>query len=77
VKLTGHEEGVAQLKALHAEDKSAIRFLVDEARTNTDLKARFRGKDGIQYLLIVDPKSGDLVVEPAPEQRPSKLPPAK
>jgi hypothetical protein len=75
VKLTGDEAGVAALKAMHAKDDGAsVKFLVQEARTNTDLKAEFRAEDGTLYDLIVDPKSGDLVVEKAKNQRPSKLP---
>lgn len=75
VKLTGDEAGVAALKAMHAKDNGAsVKFLVQEARTNTDLKAEFRAPDGTLYDLIVDPKSGDLIVEKAKNQRPSKLP---
>ena len=76
MKLEGDEEGIAQLKELHAENKTYLKFLVDEARTNTDLKAEFRGKNGTLYELILDPKSGDLRVQEAAAQRPSRLPPA-
>ena len=75
VKLTGDEAGVAALKAMHAKDDGAsVKFLVQEARTNTDLKAEFRAEDGTLYDLRLDPKSGDLVIERAENQRPSRLP---
>ena len=74
MKLTGHEQGVAELKTLHAENNTYLKFLIDEARTNTDLMAEFRGKDGTLYILRLDLKSGDMVVELAENQRPSKLP---
>jgi hypothetical protein len=75
VKLTGDEEGVAALKAMHAKDGGAyVKFLVQEARTNTDLKAEFRAEDGTLYVLKLDLKSGDLVIDLADDQRPSKLP---
>jgi len=74
VKLTGHEEGIAQLKALHVQNKDAIKFLVEEARTNTDLTSEFRGQDGVLYRLQLDLRTGDLVVSLAPSQRPSSLP---
>jgi len=76
MKLDGDEEGLAQLTELHAENKTYMKFLVDEARTNTELKAEFRGKNGTLYELILDPKSGDLLVRVASAQRPSRLPPA-
>ena len=75
MKLTGDEAGVAALKAMHAKDGGAsVKFLVQEARTNTDMKAEFRAEDGTLYDLVLDPKSGDLVVSKADNQRPSKLP---
>ncbi|MBI4951298.1 MAG: hypothetical protein HY908_04640 [Myxococcales bacterium] len=64
MRLSGDPEGIAQLKALHGEDREYLKFLVGEAKSNTDLTAPFVGKNGARYLLKVDPRSGDLVVEP-------------
>lgn len=64
VKLEGDEEGIAVLKAMHAQDKTYLKFLVGEAKTNTDLKATFKSKDGRPYVLRVDPATGNLIVEP-------------
>ena len=75
VKLTGDEAGVVALKALHAKDDGAtVKFLIQEARTNTDLKAEFRAEDGTLYDLRLDQKSGDFVIDRAVDQRASKLP---
>ncbi|GAB5547305.1 MAG: hypothetical protein RLO52_33540 [Sandaracinaceae bacterium] len=63
MKLEGDEEGIAVLKAMHAKDKTYLKFLVGEAKTNTDLRAPFKGEDGRAFLLRVDPKTGNLVVE--------------
>lgn len=63
VKLEGDPEGIAALKAMHARDKDYLKFLVGEARTNTDHRAPFRADDGTAYVLRVDPRTGDLVVE--------------
>lgn len=63
VKLEGDEQGIAALKAMHAKDKDYLKFLVGEARSNTDLKATFKAEDGTPFVLRVDPKSGNLVVE--------------
>ena len=65
MKLEGDQDGIAALKALHARDKDYLKFLVGEARTNTDLKTTFKADDGRTFVLRVDPASGDLKVEPA------------
>ena len=65
VKLEGDETGVGILKAMHAKDPQYLKMLVGEARTNTDLKATFKGEDGAKYVLRLDLKTGNLVVEPS------------
>jgi len=74
VKLTGDEEGVAELKKLHAADAGSVKFLIEEARTNTDLRAEFRGDSGTLYTICLDPRTGDLVITKSASQRKSKLP---
>lgn len=64
VKLEGDEEGIAVLKAMHAKDKTYLKFLVGEAKTNTDLKTNFKAEDGRTFVLRVDVQTGNLVVEP-------------
>lgn len=64
MKLEGDEEGIAVLKAMHAKDKTYLKFLVGEAKTNTDLKTTFKSEDGRLFVLRVDVKTGNLVVEP-------------
>ena len=62
--VTGFEPGVEALKALAEKDREYLKFLIREARSNTDLKTRFKGPDGQStYVLKLDPKSGDLVIE--------------
>jgi len=63
VNLEGDEEGIAVLKGLHAKDKSYLKFLVGEAKSNTDMKTTFKAEDGRAFVLRLDPKSGNLVVE--------------
>jgi hypothetical protein len=64
MRLVGDPEGIAQLKALHVQNKEYLKFLVGEAKSNTDLQAPFIGGNGERYLLKVDPRSGDLEVVP-------------
>jgi hypothetical protein len=66
MRLVGDPEGIAQLKALHAQNREYLKFLVGEAKSNTDLKAPFVGGNGQRYMLRVDPRSGDLEVEAQP-----------
>jgi hypothetical protein len=63
VKLDGDQDGIAILKAMHEKDPDYLRMLVGEARTNTDLKAAFKGEDGTKFVLRLDPVSGNLLVE--------------
>ncbi len=66
MKVEGDEAGVAALKALAARDKDAIKFLIQDARTNTDRRTTFKAADGATWVLRLDMASGDLVVEPPP-----------
>ena len=65
MKLTGNADGIAALKALHSEDKEYMKFLVGEARSNTDLKTVFKAKDGRRFVLRLDLATGDLEVQAA------------
>ena len=66
VKLEGDPAGIEGLQALHAADKTYLKFLIGEAKTNTDLKTTFKAPNGRPFVLRVDSKTGNLVVEPAP-----------
>jgi hypothetical protein len=61
--ISGLEQGVAALKALGEKDREYLKFLIKEARSNTDLRTTFKGPDGTVFVLRLDPKSGDLVIE--------------
>lgn len=65
MNLGGDDQGIAALKALAGKDHEYLKFLIKEARSNTDLCTRFKAADGTAYVLKVDPKSGDLTVERA------------
>lgn len=63
MKLEGDQEGIEALKALKEKNKEALKFLVQEARTNTDLTARFKSEAGKPFKLRVDPATQGLIVE--------------
>jgi hypothetical protein len=64
VELTGDQEGISALKALHAQDKSYLKFLIGEARSNTDSIAFFTAADGKKWQLFFDPRNGNIEVKP-------------
>lgn len=64
MELTGDAEGLAALKALHQQDKSYLKFLIGEARSNTDFTAPFTAPDGKKWKLVFDPRTGALTVSP-------------
>ena len=54
MKLVGDPAGIAALKALGTKDRGAVKFLLEEARSNTDRTARFTAADGTVYALRAD-----------------------
>ena len=65
MELMGNAEGIAALKAKHLKDKSYLKFLVTEARSNIDQTATFTAEDGKKWKLRFDAESGNLDVQPA------------
>ncbi|MCC6334877.1 MAG: hypothetical protein IT380_12935 [Myxococcales bacterium] len=60
----GDPDGITALKALYARDKSYAKFLIGEARSNTDFTARFTAEDGKKWAVVFDPKTGNLTLKP-------------
>ena len=61
--IAGVEQGVAALKALGEKDREYLKFLIREAKSNTDLQTTFKSAQGETFVLRLDLKSGDLVIE--------------
>ncbi len=66
-KIEGDPQAVEALKAVIADNKDYLRFLLGEAESSVDHSATFTGKDGVKYRLQFDPASGRLEVLPAPQ----------
>jgi len=64
MELKGDPSGIQALKTLAASDKGYLKFLIGEARSNTDLRTSFKDGEGKQWMLRLDFSSGDLFVEP-------------
>lgn len=68
MKLIGDPDGIAALKALVADHRDYLKFLISEAQSNTDHHAPFRGADQSRWELVLHPESGELEVVRAREQ---------
>ena len=67
MKLTGDIEGIAELKKIGQERKEYLKYLITEAKTNTDFTALFTGSDAsLRYKLTYVPQTGELLVEKLP-----------
>lgn len=64
MEFIGDPDGIAALKALFAKDKSYVKFLLNEAKTNTDYTARFSGADDRKWAVVFDPHSPKLTLKP-------------
>lgn len=63
MKLNGDPEGIEELKKMQQERKDYLKYLITEAKTNTDLSTTFKSADGTaNYKLSYDRKSGELTV---------------
>ncbi len=65
MKLSGDATGIEALKALVADHRDYLKFLINEAQSNTGRAAPFRGGDGARWELVVHPESGELEVRRA------------
>lgn len=64
MKLSGDEEGIAELKKMQQERKDYLKYLITEAKTNTDLSTTFKNSEGTKkFRLSYDRKSGELTVK--------------
>lgn len=63
MKLSGDPEGIEELKRMQQERKDYLKYLITEAKTNTDFSTTFKSADGTKkYKLSYDRKSGELTV---------------
>ncbi len=62
MKLVGDPKGIEALEELHKRDNAYLKFLVGEAKSNTDLTTTFKSKEGKRYKLKLHMATGDLEV---------------
>lgn len=62
MQVVGDPEGVAALKAMAAEHRDYLKFLLNEAKSATGHAASFRAADGTRWEVVHHPESGDIEV---------------
>ncbi len=62
MQVVGDVEGVAALKALAAEHRDYLKFLITEAQSSTDHTATFKAADETRWQVKFHPESGNLEV---------------
>jgi hypothetical protein len=67
MKLIGDPDGIVALKALVAEHRDYMKFLITEAQSNTNHAAVFKAQDGAHWELFLHVESGDLEVRKPPQ----------
>lgn len=69
--VVGDPDGVAALKAMAAEHREYLKFLINEAQSSTTHSAIFKGADESKWEVRWHPESGDLEVRRPRDPRPS------
>lgn len=68
MKLTGDSEGIEELKFIKENKIYYLKFLLNEAKTNTTRCAEFKGRDGkTKYRITFFDLSGEIRIEKALE----------
>jgi uncharacterized protein (DUF736 family) len=66
MKLVGDPDGLEELKKMQTERKDYLKYIITEAKTNTDLSTTFRSSDGqTKYKIIYNRAAQELSVEKA------------
>jgi hypothetical protein len=65
MRLVGDPDGIAALRRLMETNREYLKFLVAEAGSSTDHTAHFRDPDGVRWLLVLRPTTGELDVRRA------------
>jgi len=64
MKLTGDSEGIEELKFIKENKIFYLKFLLNEAKSNTNRCAEFKGRDGkTKYRMTFYDLSGEVKIE--------------
>ena len=63
MKLSGDPKGLEELRLFKENDADYLKFILNEAKTNTDLNTTFKSRDGQQkYRLTFHPLMDEFTV---------------
>jgi hypothetical protein len=63
LKLSGDPKGLEELHLFKEKDADYLKFILNEAKTNTDLTTTFKSRDGRQrYQLTFHPETDEFTV---------------
>ena len=69
MKLSGDPKGVEELRLFKEKDAEYLKFILNEAKTNTDLITTFKSRDGRQkYRLTFHPQTDEFTVSVVTEK---------
>ncbi len=66
MKLVGDPQGIEELKFFkeNEDKKEYLKMILNEAKTNTDYKTRFKDRNSqTYYILTYDPATGDFRID--------------
>lgn len=75
MQVVGDPDGVAALKAMAAEHRDYLKFLLNEVKSATGHVTSFRAADGARWEVVLHLDSGDIEVR-KPVTMPPMPPPA-
>jgi hypothetical protein len=64
-RLSGDPAGIAALKEMASTHREFLKYLITEARTNSDHCATFQAENGTKWVLHLDMATGKLEVSAA------------
>jgi hypothetical protein len=63
MKISGDPQGLEELRLFKEKDAEYLKFLLNEAKTNTDFTATFKGRDGQhRYHLVFYPQTDEFKI---------------
>ncbi len=75
MQVVGDPEGVAALKALAAEHRDYLKFLITEAKSSSDHVAAFRTADNVRWEVVFHPERAEFEVRHPRTNSPTTTPP--
>jgi|GEM_PF-6158109 len=63
-RLVGSTDGIDALRRLAKDNRDFLKYLLTEARSNSDHTTNFKSADGAKYVLRLKMQTGEIEVQP-------------